>query len=222
MKDYHLSIGWSDIGQHLTLFPDGIWVLGRDLNKTPSSILGWNTGAICIEMLGNFDKGNDVLEGAQYDAVCEFAEYMVEQKGLAMKFHRDSPTAYKTCPGTGIDRAKFFDDVSTFTERRVARQNALDVEERKKSIARIQELQEIMRRFNTMFKDMVNAKGEPHWSNEFVNFLVEKKIIKGQQDTDGQYIFRPNDPITRAEVATVLAKTYESLQELIETYAKLK
>lgn len=115
MKDYHVKTnGWRDIAQHITLYPDGIWLLGRDLNLNPASITGWNTGAICLEMIGNFDKGKDKMTEAQKQAVLEFSNFMTKELGLIMKFHRDSPTAGKTCPGTGIDRDTFFKEVANF------------------------------------------------------------------------------------------------------------
>ena len=112
MRNYHVNtLGWSDIGQHLTLLPDGQWVTGRDFNKDPASIFGWNEGAFAIEMLGNFDKGNDEFKDPQAVAMFKFCAAFCLQKILNVdtnvKFHRDSPTAGKTCPGTGIDRTWF-------------------------------------------------------------------------------------------------------------------
>ncbi len=111
MKAYHLSLGWSDIGQHLTLLPDGRWVTGRDFNLKPASITDWNTGAFAIEMVGNFDTGNDKFDGLQAQEMFKFCAFFVVFKLLNIdkdvKFHRDNPTAGKTCPGTGIDRTWF-------------------------------------------------------------------------------------------------------------------
>ena len=46
MYYFHTVVnGWEDIGQHLTLFPDGRWLTGRAFHKT-TSIAGWNTGAL--------------------------------------------------------------------------------------------------------------------------------------------------------------------------------
>jgi len=66
MRKYHVETnGWSDIGQHVTLLPDGLFVTGRDFSKTPASIAGYNTGAFACEMLGNFDTGHDTFGGKQ-------------------------------------------------------------------------------------------------------------------------------------------------------------
>ena len=57
------------IAQHFNVFPDGQITSGRSLNSTPIGIKGWNTGAICIEIYGNFDKGKDQMNEAQKQAV---------------------------------------------------------------------------------------------------------------------------------------------------------
>lgn len=116
MRNYHKNTrGWSDIGQHLTLTPDGKWVTGRPFNRTPASIAQWNTGALAVEMVGNFDKpgtgsfnssGYDKLEGKQKEAVLALIKYYGDRFGYGgVKFHREGPGVAKTCPGTSLDKA---------------------------------------------------------------------------------------------------------------------
>ncbi|MDP4181179.1 MAG: peptidoglycan recognition family protein [Bacillota bacterium] len=117
MRNYHVNTnGWNDIAQHLTLLPDGQWVTGRDFNQDPASILGWNDGAFCIEMLGNFDAGFNKFTGQQANAMFEFCAFFVLQMKLdvnaCVKFHRDNPNAGKTCPGTGIERGWFMNTLN--------------------------------------------------------------------------------------------------------------
>ena len=113
MKDYHTkTLGWGNIGQHLTLFPDGVWLTGRPFNSTPASIKGWNTGALAVEMIGNFDKpgtgsynnlGYDKLEGKQEEEILKLIRYFINKYGeQSIKFHRDNSS--KTCPGTSLDK----------------------------------------------------------------------------------------------------------------------
>ncbi len=112
MKTYHTKTnGWADIAQHLTLMPDGMWVVGRDWNKNPVSISGRNLVGFMIEMVGNFDLkgegeinslGYDELEESQLDAIVEFTEFFMAFTGAELVFHRDYST--KTCPGTGIEK----------------------------------------------------------------------------------------------------------------------
>ncbi len=104
MWSYHtVELGWSDIGQHISLAPDGrIWD-GRDINETPASIKGHNTGAFAIEMIGNFDIGHEKLEGKQLEALIELLIALFEIfKGSKFLFHREY--SKKTCPGTSINK----------------------------------------------------------------------------------------------------------------------
>lgn len=70
MKNHHVNNnGWSDIGQHFTIFPDGIIMTGRALNSSPACIFGGNSGAICIENVGDFDSGQDSMNSAQRESI---------------------------------------------------------------------------------------------------------------------------------------------------------
>lgn len=70
MRSVHINERhWSDIGQNITIFPDGQIGVCRSLNITPAGILGANTGAICIENLGDFDIGKNVMTQAQKDSI---------------------------------------------------------------------------------------------------------------------------------------------------------
>ena len=119
MRNYHInSNGWSDIAQHFTIFPDGVIVSGRSLEIVPAGIKGANTGAICIECLGNFDHGGDVMTDSQKNAIVSVV------KSLLKKFNLNAETSVvyhcwwtaggtalgdyvktksaKTCPGTNF------------------------------------------------------------------------------------------------------------------------
>ncbi len=70
MRDYHIhNNGWSDIAQNLTTFPSGNIGLCRPINITPAGIFGANSGAICIENLGNFDAGHDQMTLPHKDTI---------------------------------------------------------------------------------------------------------------------------------------------------------
>jgi hypothetical protein len=103
--------GWDDLGQHLTLFPDGTWMFGRDLNKDPASIKGWNRGAIAVEMVGNFDEGHDEISDDQWTAIVVMTRFMVSDLKLEVVFHREHPDSGKTCPGTSIDKEVLLSEV---------------------------------------------------------------------------------------------------------------
>lgn len=70
MRRFHIDKnGWSDIGQNITIFPDGQIGLCRAIDITPAGIFGANTGAICIENLGDFDEQKDVMTAEQKEAI---------------------------------------------------------------------------------------------------------------------------------------------------------
>ena len=63
MKNFHVNEKrWSDIGQQITTFPDGKIIIGtRSFEAGPACIRHNNTEAICIEHVGNFNKGKDKM-----------------------------------------------------------------------------------------------------------------------------------------------------------------
>ena len=97
--DYHKkTFGSSDIAQHYTIFPNGKIATGRDINSTPIGIKGWNTGAICCEIYGNFDV--DTMTKEQKEAVIAF--YGTWCKKLKLKATTDyiRPHCWFTSTGT--------------------------------------------------------------------------------------------------------------------------
>lgn len=69
-QTWHSSDGYGHyIAQHFSIFPNGKITTGRNLNSTPIGIAGWNTNAICVEIYGNFDKGQDIMTKEQKKAV---------------------------------------------------------------------------------------------------------------------------------------------------------
>ncbi len=119
MRSYHVNTnGWSDIGQHFTIFPDGVIMTGRSIEKSPAGIYGANTGSICIECLGNFDKGGDAMTEAQKEAIVGAVKILLDKFNLKAE---DNVTYHcwwtssgsdigdyikgksaKTCPGTNF------------------------------------------------------------------------------------------------------------------------
>lgn len=112
MYNYHVNqLKWSDIGQHVTLMPDGWFVTGRDFFMMPASIKGWNKGAFAVEMLGNFDEGQDLLQGEQKDSMLKLIRYFISRLGTdSVKFHNEGPGVTKTCPGTSIDKMSLIEE----------------------------------------------------------------------------------------------------------------
>lgn len=119
MRNYHINTnGWSDIAQHFTIFPDGVIVTGRSMEMIPAGIKGANAGAICIECVGNFDAGGDVMRKEQRDAIVSVVKILTEKFSLqpenAVVYHGwwtaagkklgdyTKGKSAKTCPGTNF------------------------------------------------------------------------------------------------------------------------
>ncbi len=118
MRDYHVNHnGWSDIGQHFTSFPDGSIVTGRSMEQSPACILGQNANAICIENLGDFDKGKDAMAVAHKQTIVRMTAKLCSKYNLAINansivYHhwfdlvtgqRNNGTKNnKSCPGTNF------------------------------------------------------------------------------------------------------------------------
>jgi N-acetylmuramoyl-L-alanine amidase len=110
MRRYHVEERkFDDIAQHVSIAPDGLIWLGRDWNLTPASVgYGMNGGVFMFEMIGNFDCGHDVLEGAQLASTLSVIDTVQRQFMLpiqALLFHREVPQTNKTCPGTGVRKS---------------------------------------------------------------------------------------------------------------------
>jgi len=95
IKKWHMDKGWSDIGYHIVIQPDGEVELGRPLNVIGAHTRGFNRDSIGICMVGN-----DRFSKAAFRALREYIY------GLQMTY--DIPyhkvfchyefTKHKTCP----------------------------------------------------------------------------------------------------------------------------
>ena len=107
------------IAQHFNVFPDGKITTGRSLNSNPIGISGWNSNAICVEIYGNFDKGQDSMTTAQRNAVIGLygelcKRFKITPSSSTIRYHAwfTSSGTYlgdykagqsrKTCPGTNF------------------------------------------------------------------------------------------------------------------------
>lgn len=119
LNSYGKSMGWTCIAQHFNIFPNGKITTGRDINKTPVGITGWNTNKICIEIYGDFDKNKDIMKAAQKEAVIAVYGILCEKLNLTPSTYTIRPHAWftkggtylgdysssksrKTCPGTNF------------------------------------------------------------------------------------------------------------------------
>lgn len=185
MRNTHKNLGWGDIGQHVTLFPDGKFMLGRAFGKNPASISGYNTGAFAVEMVGNFDNPNDKgiaynnlgydkFEGKQKEAMLKLAHYFDVKRKKYVRFHREN--AAKTCPGTSIDKNIF-----------------------------MKEAREIYNKAEVVPMTVKTHKG--HWAEQEIERAIKEGLLNGRPDG-----FYPNEPMTRAEVAVVMVRLLDKLK----------
>ena len=97
---YGKSKGWSCIAQHFNIFPNGKITTGRDINKTPVGITGWNANKICIEIYGDFDKNKDVMKVEQREAVIAVYAILCEKLNLTPSTSTIRAHAWFTSGGT--------------------------------------------------------------------------------------------------------------------------
>jgi uncharacterized protein YraI len=118
MKGHHVNAnGWSDIGQHFTIFPDGSILSGRSVESSPACIYGNNANSICFEHVGNFDLNKDAMTDAQRKSivtvtamVCKRFNIPINTVGivyhhwfvLSSGVRNDGRGGNKSCPGTGF------------------------------------------------------------------------------------------------------------------------
>lgn len=205
MENYHVkSLGFSDIAQHISTFSDGSICIGRSFEKKSGGFYGSaNNGGICIENIGNFDKGGDVMTEAQKQTIIAITallciKFNIKTDDKRIEYHawyktnssiRDNDDAkkndayHKTCPGSN-----FFGGNSVSA-------------------------------FNKHFKPLIDAKIKEltapatdysgHWAEKHIQEMVDKKIMVG----DGKGTFNPNNTTTRAEIAVVVSNILKYLNK---------
>lgn len=128
MKNFHVNNrGFNDIAQNLTTFPDGAIAICRPFDTIPAGIKGANTGALCIENVGNFDS--DIMTEEHKKSIiflnamlCKRFNIPVSTDHIIYHHWYDLTTgqrtngtgSVKTCPGT-----KFFGGNNVETANKV-------------------------------------------------------------------------------------------------------
>jgi len=119
MERSHIERGFDQIGQNFTTFPDGTIMICRDLNIKPAGIKFQNYGSICIEHIGNFDIGHDILSEPHKSTVIGITKSLLQKfnivpnkKNLVYHHWFDLTTGErieeegkgnkKSCPGTAF------------------------------------------------------------------------------------------------------------------------
>lgn len=217
MRNSHKQRGFDDIAQQITTFPDGkiAYSLGRPFDKAPAGIKGANLTGICIENVGNFDAGGDIMTDIHRTTIIGLYAVLAKKFNIPIDtdhivYHHwydlntgkripDSiinkyagqsavPGYYtKTCPGTA-----FFGGNSV----KAAQENFIPLI--KEYLKREEVKKEIMANFSKYFEDNV-----PQWIATSADKLYEMGILAGKVE-NGKRILDHNAPITRGEMAVLL------------------
>ncbi len=118
MEESHISRGFSEIAQNITTFPDGMIALCRNFETIPAGIKGANLNGICIEHIGNFDSGKDVMTQEHKNTIIRLNAMLCQKFKLtpgpnSVVYHhwydlvtgkrvREGTGSTKTCPGTNF------------------------------------------------------------------------------------------------------------------------
>lgn len=119
MERSHLERGFAEIAQNLTTFPDGKIMVCRNLDTIPAGIKGANSMGICIENLGNFDAGNDIMKKIHRKTIISLTRALLDFFGLTAsedtvvyhhwydltlgaRIRTQGAGVTKTCPGTAF------------------------------------------------------------------------------------------------------------------------
>ena len=178
------------IAQHFNVFPDGKITTGRSLNSNPIGITGWNTNAICVEIYGNFDKGNDTMTTAQKEAVIALFGELCKRFNITpgadtIRYHAwftsggtylgdyKAGKSRKTCPGTnffgGNSMAKFKANFLPAIKKYISGEK----EEVKKEEAKKEFKQYIVR----VTADTLNGRSGPGTNYDIVTKLYEGTAV---------------------------------------------
>ncbi len=107
IRQYHIQErGWSDIGYHFGVGPDGSYWLLRPVEKAGAHVLHRNEHTIGVVLVGNFDVEDPEANGLA--AAAELTRVLMERFALKpenIRFHREFEN--KTCPGMRIDLMDF-------------------------------------------------------------------------------------------------------------------
>lgn len=121
LRSFYQSLGWSK-GPHFFTDEDQIWGMTPPTVKGIHSV-GWNSTAIGIEALGNYDvedpksgRGLQVWETTASATACLLEWLGLPINGHSITFHRLDGKTSKTCPGTKVNLDWFIELVKAEKE----------------------------------------------------------------------------------------------------------
>ena len=102
IREWHKSIGWSDIGYHFVIRPDGSCEDGRPLFRQGAhcNVANRNFIGIGVCLVGNFSETE--VPDEQLSGLVKKVLQLLEDYNLGaedVELHRDVPGAATECPG---------------------------------------------------------------------------------------------------------------------------
>ena len=101
IQEIHMNSSWDDIGYNFAVGVKGLLMEGRDPSKQGGHTSGYNTKAIGVCVLGNYDIRK--FTSAQEEALVDLLSWLCYKYDIDpsnIKGHRD--VASKSCPGDDI------------------------------------------------------------------------------------------------------------------------
>ena len=119
MEQAHLERGFAEIAQNFTTFPDGKIMVCRNINIVPAGVKGANSKGICIENVGNFDKGKDIMTAEHRATIIAITKILLAKIGqtaneetviyhhwydlnIGKRIKVEGTGVTKSCPGTNF------------------------------------------------------------------------------------------------------------------------
>lgn len=100
--EWHKQLGWTEIGYNYVVRLNGEVEVGRDVNKIPSHVQGYNTNSIGIVYVGGVDKNIAAKDTRNKEQKSTLLYMLKELKKLypnaIIQGHRDFPKVKKACP----------------------------------------------------------------------------------------------------------------------------
>lgn len=91
----HLKRGFSDVGYHYLITPDGRVHVGRPVSRAGAHVKGYNAESIGVALVGNFDMYPPSPQ--QWDSLLTLLGELVARHGARVGWH--SQFARTACPG---------------------------------------------------------------------------------------------------------------------------
>ena len=120
IRRYHVDVrGFSDIGYHYVVQPNGERCSGRLIDRKGAHVLGDNDHSIGVCMVGNWDEAIPTRDDPQIWATGELIAklcvlYDIPPDPWTVILHRDAhkqrvmvPNPHKSCPGANIESKQF-------------------------------------------------------------------------------------------------------------------